>query len=294
MIIELFGPPGAGKTTFAHTLAARLRERNYTVDLILSHRPAERSPSEIRSAPELSNRQISSTVRRLTRPLTEMLSMARDPLAISRDLGIALALIKILPPSTTLWSLRLAQYASRLSRAWNRASKTGHIVLFDQAFVQAVCSLVLICRVADELVISRALDIIPEADLLVRLDASTDILEERLRDRRRLGNRIDRLLELDLATSLKSRAIIDCLHELLRKKGRKIANASSLDQGSLNETIEQLERKITAEFAIEQREGGMTRSARIESTPADALESAVAHSSLHVRGAQEGTRKDTK
>jgi thymidylate kinase len=280
MIIELFGPPGAGKTTFAHALAARLRERNYTVDLILSHRPAERSPSEMRSASELSNRQISSTVRRLTRPLTEMLSMARDPLAISRDLGTALALIKILPPSTTLWSLRLAQYTSRLSRAWYRASKTGHIVLFDQAFVQAVCSLVLLCGVADEVLISHALDIIPESDLLVRLDAPTEILEARLRDRRRLAGGIERLLELDLATSLKSRAIIDCLHELLRAKGRKVAIASSLDQGSLNEDIEQLERQITAEFSIEQRKDGMTKSARVESAPADQV--ASAHSSLQV------------
>jgi thymidylate kinase len=253
MIIELFGPPGAGKTTFARALAARLRERGYIVDLVLSQRPAERSPHEIRSASDLSTQQISSMIRRLTRPFAEMLTMARHPLTSSHDVGTALNLIKILPPSNTLWSLRVAQYVSRLSRAWFQASNTGHIVLFDQAFVQAVCSLVLLCGVVDELLISHALDAIPKSDLLVRLDAPTEILEARLVDRQRLESRIERLLELDLATSLKSLAIVDCLHELLRKGGRQIMNAASLDQHSLNEAVEQVEKQITAQFGMEQR-----------------------------------------
>jgi hypothetical protein len=142
---------------------------------------------------------------------------------------------------------------SRLSRAWFQASNTGHIVLFDQAFVQAVCSLVLLCGAADELLISHALDAIPQSDLLVRLDAPTEILEARLRDRQRLESRIERLLELDLATSLRSLAIADCLHELLRKGGRQIMNAASLDQHSLNEAVEQVEKQITAQFGMEQR-----------------------------------------
>jgi len=99
MIIELFGPPGAGKTTFARTLAARLRERGHTVDLILSYRPAELSPHEIRSSSNLSAQQISSMIRRLIRPLAEMLTIASHPFTISQDVGTALTLIKILPPS---------------------------------------------------------------------------------------------------------------------------------------------------------------------------------------------------
>ena len=59
MIIELFGPPGSGKTTFARSLAARLRERGHTVDLILSHRPAECLPRQSRSAWDLPTQQIS-------------------------------------------------------------------------------------------------------------------------------------------------------------------------------------------------------------------------------------------
>jgi thymidylate kinase len=253
MIIELFGPPAAGKTTFARALAARLRERGHTVDLILSQRPAEGLPHEIRSATDLVTPQISPMIRRLTRPFAEILTMLRYPFTIPHDVGMALKLIKILPPSNALWLLRLAQYVSRLSRARFQTSNAGHIVLFDQAFVQAVCSLVLLSGVVDELLISNALDAIPKSDLLVRLDAPTEILKARLRDRQRLGSRLERLLELDLATSLRSLAIADCLHELLRKGGRQIMNAASLDQHSLNEAVERIETQITAQFNIEQR-----------------------------------------
>jgi thymidylate kinase len=253
MIIELFGPPGAGKTTFARTLAAHLRERGYTVDLVLSHRPAERSAHEIRPASDLPTRQISSAIRRLTRPLAEMLTMARHPFTNSQDVRTALNLIKILPPTNSLWSLRLAQYVSRLSRAWFQASNTGHVVLFDQAYVQVVCSLVLLSGVVDEVPISHALDSIPKADLLVRLDAPIEILEARLRDRQRLASRIDRLLEFDLATNLRSLAVVDRLQELLRKGGVQVMNATLLDQHSLNEAVKQVEKQITGQFRTEQR-----------------------------------------
>jgi hypothetical protein len=114
--------------------------------------------------------------------------MIARPRGISRDLGTALNLIKVLPPSSMLSSVRLLQYMSRLSHAWFRASTMGKIVVFDQAFVQAVCSLALLCGVADEALISYALDFVPKPDLLVRLDAPVEVLEERLRSRSRAAS----------------------------------------------------------------------------------------------------------
>jgi thymidylate kinase len=252
MIVEFFGPPGAGKTTFARTLASRLRERGHTVDLILSHRPRERSPHEIRSASALPT-QITSTISRLIRPFAEIMTLARHPRTLSQEVGTAFTLIKILPPPGTLWSLRIAQYVSRLSRAWLQAPNSGHIVLFDQAFVQVVCSLALLCGVVDDQLISDALDVIPRSDLLVRIHAPTEILETRLLDRQRLGSTLERLLELDLATSLRSLAIVDRVSELLQRRGRKIMNTASLDQHSLNEAVEQVEKQIMAQLGTEQR-----------------------------------------
>ena len=253
MIVELFGCPGAGKTTFARALAASLRERGHTVDLFLSHRPGECSPNEIRSASLLPAQQFASTIGRLIRPFAEMITLARHPRTVSQDVGTALTLIRILPPSSRFWSFRIAQYVSRLSRAWLQAPDGGHIVLFDQAFVQVVCSLALLCGEANEGLISDALDVIPKSDLLVLMRAPPEILEARLLDRQRLESTLERLLEFDLATSLRSLDIVDCLSGLLLKRGTKIVTAASLDQGSLDEAVEQVETQIMARFGREQR-----------------------------------------
>lgn len=256
MIIELFGPPGAGKTTFARTFAARLREHGHAVDLILSHRPAERSAPETIPAPTPGPRQILPAIRRLIRPLAEMLTMARQPFAFSHDVGAAFALVRTMPPSDILWFVRLIQYLTRLSRTWSQSTDTDHIVLFDQAFVQAICSLVLLCGAADELTISHALDKIPQPDLLVLLNAPTEIVEARLRDRERHASGMERLLELDLATSLKSMTIIDCVQRVLRNKGTQIANAESLDQRSLQEATDRIEKQIAAQNSGASRKWG--------------------------------------
>src|SRR6266478_5875106 len=216
MIIELFGHPGAGKTTFAHALSASLRDRGHVVSLFLSYRPAEPPPSVCPCAGDAIHPQAAAVARRLIRPAAEMLALARHPVANSHDIRRALALIRILPPASMFWSLRMSQYIMRLSHAWRQASQADHIVLFDQAFVQVVCSLILSHgRALDEALIAQALDQLPKSELLIRLDAPDETLKARLRDRICRQSRIERFFELYQDTSPESMHLIDHVHELL-------------------------------------------------------------------------------
>ena len=54
MIIELFGPPAAGKTTLAHALATALEKNGFDVQLIVSSRPAEPGSVRVESKRALS------------------------------------------------------------------------------------------------------------------------------------------------------------------------------------------------------------------------------------------------
>jgi RecA/RadA recombinase len=249
MIIELFGPPGAGKTTFAQALGARLRERGHVAELALSYRPAECLPCLDPRVGVSARHRTGAVARRLSRPVVEMLSLARHPFGNTHDVGTAVDLIKLLPPKNLVWSIKLGQYISRLSHSWHEASSVGHIVMFDQAYVQAVCSLAVVSRVADETTLARALDIMPKSDVLIRLEAPRDVLTARLCERHRMQGPVERLLEFDLKRNLESIQIIDRLHELLRLNGRPVTCASSLDQRSLRDSVEEVEEQLLMKFA---------------------------------------------
>jgi thymidylate kinase len=253
MIIELFGPPGAGKTTFAHALTNRLREGGHVVELTLSYRPAERPSPTGSCFSDPAQRRVAAVARRLSRPLLEMLAIASHPFALSHDIGAAASLMKILPPRNMTAAIRLSQYILRLSHAWYHASATRHIVLFDQAFVQLICSLALLGRAADESLIARALESSPKADLLIRLDAPQEIRAARLQNRERMQSAIERRFELDVTTNLDSVRIIDRLHELVRNRDQFVLHASSLDQPSLHESVDYIERQLCEMFRAERR-----------------------------------------
>jgi len=246
MMVELFGPPGVGKTTFARALSTRLRESGHSVDLMLSYRPAEgQSPPIERPA---ANR-VASVPRRLGRPFLEVLAIAGQPFALLPDIRTAVALLRILPPRSTTFGIRLSQYIVRLSHSWRRAATSGGIVLFDQAFVQLICSLVLLSRRVDESLIEDAMNIAPHSDLAIHLQAPTNILAARLEARKSGQGLFERVLELDINTNLKLIDIVDQLHRLLVDREQSIVCASSLDRQSLDEAVKSTEEILTAKLA---------------------------------------------
>jgi hypothetical protein len=173
-----------------------------------------------------------------------MLTIARHPFANSRDVKTAVHLVRLLPPANIFASIKNGQYISRLSHSWHEKSRAAHVVLFDQGFVQAVCSLALLAGAANDTAIANALDYAPMSDLLIRLEAPLELLRARLHDRRQLQSTIEQLFEPDLKTSLASISMMDRLHDLLLQRGRSVLSASSLDQRSLGESVNRIEKEV--------------------------------------------------
>jgi thymidylate kinase len=243
MIIELFGPPGGGKTTFAHALAVQLRKQGQAAELILSYRPAERLPllDPCETSPA---RHKAVVARRLARPILEVLTLARHPLVSAQNVTTALNIVRALPPEKIMRSMREVQYISRLSHSWAEASRASHIVIFDQAYVQTLCSLALLNRAANETMLVKTLEFTPKSDLLIRLEAPLEILKARLHNRKRMQSAVERLFEHDWKLNLESFRIFDLLQDLLLKRGQSVMCISSLDQRSLRVGVERIEHQL--------------------------------------------------
>ena len=220
MIIELFGPPTAGKTTFARNLAAYLKGRGRAVELILSFRPAETIERDGvgRPAP-----QPLAAMRRLTRPAIEYLACMGHMSVGSRQTSIASELLALLPPASPVSLVRLHQYITRLESSWRLVEQSDATVIIDQGFVQAVCSLVLHVRTPSASAIEQALALIPKADQWIRIDAPRYLLRARLEARRRGQNWIERRFELDTETSLRSIEVLNMLDPIFRQYAPRIA-----------------------------------------------------------------------
>jgi hypothetical protein len=225
VIVELFGPPAAGKTTLARALAATLEENGLCAELILSSRPAERDP--IRSG---TKEAFTSLRTGLLAPLIRAAKVVSAvPLmfpGVPSD-PIVANLLNVLPPRNILWSIRFRRYLSRLCCSWRMARASDRIAIFDQGFVSALSSLALLSRCADPSAVTRGLELIPRPDILICLEAPRGLLELRLRERLGRQGVAEHLFELSLDENLQQIDVTRELAKILQQQGWPMTHVGS-------------------------------------------------------------------
>jgi thymidylate kinase len=237
MIVEFFGPPSAGKTTLALALADELRRRGHTVTQHLSLRPAEQPPKrfhgEIRSQSPLG-----AVISRLGRPFGQFLRTASG---LSRgEVRVFGEFLGTLPPRNPLWTLRLGQYLMRLGAEWSAAARTEDVALFDQAYVQFICSLAMHSADCDAKSLAHLLSISPAPDMLILVDAPNSTLKQRLHERLRGQSFFERLLEFDMKVNLASTNVIRDVADMLIQQGRSFTRVSSADPAAARHSVDSI------------------------------------------------------
>lgn len=234
MIIELCGMPAAGKTTMARRLADGLRECGHEVELISSYRPMEADKSV---------GPVASSVRRLARPLRETLAAIGEVMSGERHDHFIGELLQLLPPPNMFSSMRMSQYLLRLLLSWERTSRSRHVALFDQGFIQGLASLMVMTKSVEPAAIEQAVLRIPKPDLLIRIHASEELLKARLCKRRQRQSRFERLLELDLASNLRFGPALDVLCAIFNRQVAPVIPVHTDDAVSYTAALARIRRE---------------------------------------------------
>ncbi|MGG5817780.1 AAA family ATPase [Falsiroseomonas sp. HW251] len=214
-VVEVFGPAGAGKTTFAQALQQALQAGTRCSKLITSARPAERAGA----GPGLQ-----TAIRRsLIAPLSRASKVFGAIVGLGADDPVGERLLALFPARSAASRLRHRRYLGRLARAVAPQRAAGEIVILDQGYLSAVCSMAArsgLARAADrEAVLTRALDIVPAADLIVWVETPPDLVLERLRHRLARQTAAERQFEPDLPTILDQGHLAKAVRCLVQARG---------------------------------------------------------------------------
>jgi energy-coupling factor transporter ATP-binding protein EcfA2 len=250
MIVELFGPSGVGKTTLSHALASVLREYGYPVTLAASARPSERFGA---------GQPVSSLVRfreRFSR-FAKMPGAIAALLQGSQETSFEAELMSMLITEPLLTRARNRRYLFSLRKLWADASSSECITIFDQGYLSAFCSVV--CRnSALRRAMPNVLDHLPKPDVLICVYAHESVIRARLRARIGKLGPVERMLELDISTTLRQVAIAtELTHQLaLRRDIALIYCSGSRVPARVAQTIaDQIEALPSAHRLLPKREG---------------------------------------
>lgn len=235
MIIELFGPPGSGKTTFAHALARQLQTGGYRVEVALSYQPSDRV-GIVDFGIFLFISKIASAIFSTSKILLSSVG--------TTDLSLSLSMVKLIPPKNYLWRARIWQYIFQLSRYWGQVAGSPHIIIFDQGYVQSIGSLATFNGCVDKTALVKALSLAPKADLTIRVVVPYGTVERRLRQRMESEAPGERIFEADIDTNMRSFAVFGAIDEILIDSGRKVVSIEVPDGYSTLEGIRQVKQEI--------------------------------------------------
>ncbi len=235
MIIELFGPPGSGKTTFAHALAQRLHEGGHHARVALSYRPSKRA-GIFDLGFFLFISKIVSAVLATSKILLS--SWGTD------DISTSLSIVRLVPPKSRMWRARIWQYILQLSRYWGQAENSSDIIIFDQGYVQSIGSLATFNGCTDKAALAKALGLAPKADFTIRVVVPYALVETRLRRRMEHEPPAERIFEADLDTNMRSFGVFGAINDILIDSGREVISVEFQDGHSTLKSILQVEERI--------------------------------------------------
>jgi thymidylate kinase len=235
MIIECFGPHGAGKSTFALALAAHLGAEGFKVSRSLSNRPSEEGYLPGENDAIDSEISFGATARRWIGPAFDALGAETSE---ARDNGSAVILASALPRAQVFRVFRMRQYLVRLSKTWAKAAQSDEIWIFDQAYIQAVLSIMMVQRQMAVSDVLALLSFVPHSDLAFHIATPVDVIEARSEQRRRyIAGVLGRLFQEQDRCVCKQFEIAKSIESLLTRSGRRVISKVSGNRRELEADV---------------------------------------------------------
>lgn len=240
MIIELFGPPGSGKATFAGALAAHLRGQGYRTRVVHSRQRRRRGGSV--------DLGLFLFLFRVGAAIFSAFRILVSPRGLAKYLAISISMVRIIPPKKLIWRAWIWQHILKISHSWDEAEQSEEIIIFEQGYVQAVASLAIFNDAADNIAIARALKLTPVADFTLRVVLPRSIVETRLCERMKQEAPAERLLDADLETSMRAFGAFQDINDILVGTERNVVPVETLNDQSSLEGVRRVGRKILSKI----------------------------------------------